>query len=41
MVLELEDLFQKNGYSEKEFRLDMAQSLFISEMSLLWHGRPN
>ena len=24
MVLELEDLFQKNGYSEKEFRLDMA-----------------
>ena len=22
MVLELEDLFQKNGYSEKDFRLD-------------------
>ena len=35
MVLELEDLFQKNGYSEKEFRLDTAIKFYRLNMATL------
>ena len=35
MVLELEDLFQKNGYSEKEFRLDTAIKFYRLKMATL------
>ena len=35
MVLELEDLFQKNGYSEKDFRLDMAILVYQRKVASL------
>ena len=35
MVLELEDLFQQNGYSEKDFRLDMAILVYQRKVASL------
>lgn len=35
MVLELEDLFQKNGYSENDFRLDMAIMVYQRKVASL------
>ena len=35
MVIELEDLFQKNGYSEKDFRLDMAILVYQRKVASL------
>ena len=35
MVLDLDDLFQKKGYSEKEFRLDMAITLYQRKVASL------
>jgi predicted HTH domain antitoxin len=35
MVLELEDLFQKNGYSETDFRIDMAILVYQRKVATL------
>ena len=34
MILELDDIFQKKGYSEQEFRLDIAITLYQKKWQL-------
>ncbi len=38
MVLELDDLLNETGYSEKDFRLDMAITLYQRKVASLARG---